>query len=177
MSTPANSSLHVCVCALSIKRGFNLYLSPWQLSRCHAGVSSEAIRDVESAGFKGFDADRDQSGTKRHERKSKKCLPVLPPWPKASRCYPEANGNDAFFFWSVGKAWSFKFLSLSQENVTLLFGWQDKWQDERCAACVGYPGSYWSGTMTLQGGGRQNWAVKALHWTETSERTALHEWG
>lgn len=68
MSTPANSSLRFFVCT-EHQKGFNLYLSPWQLSRCHAGVSSEAIRDPESAGFRGFDADRDQSGTKRHERK------------------------------------------------------------------------------------------------------------
>lgn len=84
------------VCVLSIKRGFNLNLSPWQLSRCHAGVSSEAIRDLQSAGFRGFDADRDQSGTKRHERKSKKVSTCAATVAKGSSLLPEANGNDAF---------------------------------------------------------------------------------
>lgn len=70
-STLANSYVHIFVCT-EHQKGCNLYLSPWQLSRCHAGVSSEAIRDLEGAGCKGFDADRDQSGTKKTWKKIKK---------------------------------------------------------------------------------------------------------
>lgn len=90
-------------------------------------------------------------GQKRHERKSKKCLPVLlPPWPKASLPSPEANGNHALSLklWRGLKSW----ISLPlQDTITLLFVWQDKQQDKRRGARVGYSESCWSGTMTKTG--------------------------
>lgn len=103
-------------------------------------------------------------GQKRHERKSKRCLPVLlPPWPKASLPSPEANGNHAFSLklWRGLKSW----ISLPlQDTITLLFVWQDEQQDKRRGARVGYSGSGWSGTVTLEGESKPGRESTVLDW-------------